>query len=155
MKKIISNVEDVSKFVDFIINEAVDLGVSDIHFEPRKDLFCVRYRLDGDLIDKYYIENSYVQSIISRIKIISNMDITIKRTSQDGRIDFNFEDKNIDIRVASVPLICGEKIVMRILNSSKFDIHIDNLGLSENEKEVIKRVIKSPNGVAIISGPTG
>ena len=83
------------------------------------------------------------------------MDITIKRMPQDGRLDFNFNENSVDIRVASVPVILGEKIVMRILNSGNFKIDIDNLGLYEEEKYLIENIIKSPNGVLIISGPTG
>ena len=154
-KEYFDNVENIEKFVDFIIYNAIKHNASDIHFEPRDDNFYIRYRIDGELIDVYKVNSKNSPTIISRIKIISKMDITIKRMPQDGRVDFKFEDKLVDIRVASVPLISGEKIVMRILNSSNFQIDINNLGLYPQEKEIIEKIIKSPNGVLIISGPTG
>lgn len=154
-KEYVENIESIEKFVDIVIRNAIDNNVSDIHFEPREDNFYIRYRIDGELLDAYEVNFINSSVIISRIKIISKMDITIKRMPQDGRIDFKFGDKNIDIRVASIPLIVGEKIVMRILNSSNFEIDINNLGLYPEEKEVIERIIKSPNGVIAITGPTG
>lgn len=155
MEDLVKDIEDITKFVDDIIVGAIEIGSTDIHFEPRYDYFCIRYRIDGELRDVLKIENSFVNTIISRIKIISNMDITIKRMPQDGRLDFPHRENKIDIRVASMPLINGEKIVMRLLNSSRLEIDIDNLGFYEEEKEMIKKVIKSPNGILIISGPTG
>lgn len=153
--KYIKNILDIAEFVDLIICNAIKNNVSDIHFEPREDYFYIRYRIDGELIDFCKLDSNNSSIIISRIKIISKMDITIKRMPQDGRIDFKFEDKNVDIRVSSVPVIIGEKIVMRILNSSNFKIDIDNLGLYEKERKIIEKIIQSPNGVIIITGPTG
>lgn len=155
MGKFVKEIEDISEFVDSIIVGAMKCGSTDIHFEPRDEYFCIRYRIDGELVDVLKIDNSFFNSVISRVKIISNMDITIKRMPQDGRLDFTFEDKKVDIRVASMPLINGEKVVMRLLNSSNFEIDIDNLGFYEEEKEIIKKIIKSPNGILIIAGPTG
>lgn len=155
MGDVIKKIEEISKFLDDVILKAIEEEATDIHFEPRDEIFCIRYRIDGDLIDKIFLDNSFVHTLISRIKIISNMDITIKRMPQDGRIDFLYENRKIDIRVASIPLVTGEKIVMRILNSSNFEIDIDNLGLYENEKEVIRKIVKSPNGVILTCGPTG
>lgn len=156
MKKIlVDKVENVEDFVNTVISVAIENNASDIHFEPREDAFYIRYRIDGELIDIYKVSSFNAPIIISRIKIISKMDITIKRMPQDGRLDFNFNENSVDIRVASVPVILGEKIVMRILNSGNFKIDIDNLGLYEEEKYLIENIIKSPNGVLIISGPTG
>lgn len=153
--KYIKNILDIAEFVDLIICNAIKNNVSDIHFEPREDYFYIRFRIDGELFDFCKLDSNNSSIIISRIKIISKMDITIKRMPQDGRIDFKFEDKNVDIRVSSVPVIIGEKIVMRILNSSNFKIDIDNLGLYEKERKIIEKIIQSPNGVIIIAGPTG
>lgn len=156
MKKIfVDKVENVEDFVNTVVSVAIENNASDIHFEPREDAFYIRYRIDGELIDIYKVSSFNAPIIISRIKIISKMDITIKRMPQDGRLDFNFNENSVDIRVASVPVILGEKIVMRILNSGNFKIDIDNLGLYEEEKYLIENIIKSPNGVLIISGPTG
>ena len=151
----VQNIENVSEFVDEVIFKAIKNNASDIHFEPREDGLYIRYRIDGELIDFYKISSFNCAIVISRIKIISNMDITIKRMPQDGRFDFKFENKNVDIRVSSIAVILGEKIVMRILNSSNFQIDIDNLGLYEDEKKVIEKMIKIPNGMIIITGPTG
>ena len=156
MKKYyVEKIENVEIFVNEVILNAVSNNASDIHFEPREDNFYIRYRIDGELIDIYKIENTNAPIIISRIKIISKMDITIKRMPQDGRLDFDFNGNLVDIRVASVPVILGEKIVMRILNAGNFRIDIDNLGLYEEERKLVENIIKSPNGVLIISGPTG
>ena len=156
MKKYyVEKIENVEIFVNEVILNAVSNNASDIHFEPREDNFYIRYRIDGELIDIYKIENTNAPIIISRIKIISKMDITIKRMPQDGRLDFDFNGNLVDIRVASVPVILGEKIVMRILNAGNFRIDIDNLGLYEDERKLVENIIKSPNGVLIISGPTG
>lgn len=154
-KEFVEKIVDVEEFVNSVIKNAIENNSSDIHFEPRENNFYIRYRIDGELIDVYEINNFESQVIISRIKIISKMDITIKRMPQDGRIDFDYNGNLVDIRVASVPVIFGEKIVMRILNSGNFKIDINNLGLYEDEKSLIENIIKSPNGVLIISGPTG
>ena len=141
-KNFVEKIENVESFVNDIILNAIKNNASDIHFEPREDNFYIRYRIDGELIDIYQINSLNAPIIISRIKIISKMDITIKRMPQDGRLDFDYNGNLVDIRVASVPVILGEKIVMRILNAGNFKIDIEN-------------IIKSPNGVLIISGPTG
>lgn len=154
-KNFVEKIENVESFVNDIILNAIKNNASDIHFEPREDNFYIRYRIDGELIDVYQINSLNAPIIISRIKIISKMDITIKRMPQDGRLDFDYNGNLVDIRVASVPVILGEKIVMRILNAGNFKIDIENLGLYDEERQLIENIIKSPNGVLIISGPTG
>lgn len=154
-KNFVEKIENVESFVNEVILNAIKNNASDIHFEPREDNFYIRYRIDGELIDVYQINSLNAPIIISRIKIISKMDITIKRMPQDGRLDFDFNGNLVDIRVASVPVILGEKIVMRILNAGNFKIDIENLGLYDEERRLIENIIKSPNGVLIISGPTG
>lgn len=154
-KIIVEKIENVENFVNEVILNAIKNNASDIHFEPREDNFYIRYRIDGELIDVYQINSLNAPIIISRIKIISKMDITIKRMPQDGRLDFDYNGNLVDIRVASVPVILGEKIVMRILNAGNFKIDINNLGLYDDERQLVENIIKSPNGVLIISGPTG
>ena len=154
-KNFVEKIENVESFVNEVILNAIKNNASDIHFEPREDNFYIRYRIDGELIDIYQINSLNAPIIISRIKIISKMDITIKRMPQDGRLDFDYNGNLVDIRVASVPVILGEKIVMRILNAGNFKIDIENLGLYDEERQLIENIIKSPNGVLIISGPTG
>ena len=154
-KNFVEKTENVESFVNEVILNAIKNNASDIHFEPREDNFYIRYRIDGELIDIYQINSLNAPIIISRIKIISKMDITIKRMPQDGRLDFDYNGNLVDIRVASVPVILGEKIVMRILNAGNFKIYIENLGLYDEERQLIENIIKSPNGVLIISGPTG
>lgn len=153
--KYVEKIENVKEFINDVILGAVKKNASDIHFEPREDAFYIRYRIDGNLFDVYKINLLNSSVVISRIKIISKMDITIKRLPQDGRFDIYVNNKNIDIRVSSIPVIMGEKIVMRILNSSNFEIDINNLGFYENEKEILENIIKAPNGAIIITGPTG
>ena len=125
-KNFVEKIENVESFVNEVILNAIKNNASDIHFEPREDNFYIRYRIDGELIDIYQINSLNAPIIISRIKIISKMDITIKRMPQDGRLDFDYNGNLVDIRVASVPVILGEKIVMRILNAGNFKIDKGN-----------------------------
>ena len=155
IKQFIENIENIEYFVNQIIENAIINNASDIHFEPRESNFFVRYRIDGELMDVYEIQKSNYSTVISRIKIISGMDITVRRMPQDGRLDFIFNENKVDIRVASVPVINGEKLVMRLLNSTNFVIDINNLGLYDDEIRLIERIINSPNGVIAIVGPTG
>lgn len=138
-------------FVDRLIQEANHLGSSDIHIEIFEDLARVRIRIDGQLIQRYSIEKRDYPELVNKIKIRSNLDISEKRLPQDGRIQY----QSFDIRVSILPTLHGEKIVMRILGQDASSISIDKVGLSDNEKRNYLEGIKKPNGIILISGPTG
>lgn len=142
-------------FVLQLINEAKDLGSSDIHIEKYEGTCRVRLRIDGKLVERYIINKEDYPALVNRIKIMSNLDIAEKRLPQDGRI-FHKEGKaKIDIRVSVVPTLHGEKIVMRILSSDASNIDIYKLGFSENDLDNYLEGIRRPNGIVLISGPTG
>lgn len=138
-------------FVDRIIQEANRLGSSDIHIEIFEDKARVRVRIDGNLIERYAIDTKDYPELVNKIKIRSNLDISEKRLPQDGRI--NYED--FDIRVSILPTLHGEKIVLRILGHDASAISIDMLGFTEQDKLNYLEGIKKPNGIILISGPTG
>jgi type IV pilus assembly protein PilB len=138
-------------FVDRLIQEANHLGSSDIHIEIYDDYARVRIRIDGHLIQRYTIEKKDYPELINKIKIRSNLDISEKRLPQDGRIQY----EDFDIRISILPTLYGEKIVMRILGHDASSISIDKLGFSAEERLNYLEGVKKPNGIILISGPTG
>ncbi|MBN1521578.1 MAG: Flp pilus assembly complex ATPase component TadA [Candidatus Aureabacteria bacterium] len=144
------------KLVNLIIAQAVKDGASDIHFEPEEKQFRIRARVDGVL---HEIEPSppknLESAIISRVKVMCNMNIAEKRLPQDGRIKVKVASKSVDLRVSSFPTIHGENIVIRILDRSNVLMDIGQLGLSKESMEILQEIIRSPNGVILVTGPTG
>ncbi len=138
-------------FVDRLIQEANQLGSSDIHIEIFADKARVRMRIDGHLIQRYVLDKVDYPELINKIKIRSNLDISEKRLPQDGRIQY----QDFDMRVSILPTLHGEKIVLRILGHDASSLSIDKLGFSQIEKEKYLEGIKKPNGIILISGPTG
>jgi len=138
-------------FVDRIIQEANALGSSDIHIEIYENKGRVRIRIDGHLIERYKVPLESYPELVNKIKIKSNLDISEKRLPQDGRIQYG----DFDIRVSILPTLHGEKMVMRILGQDATGISIDSLGMTEFEKSNYLEGIKKPNGIILISGPTG
>ncbi|MGD8781984.1 MAG: GspE/PulE family protein [Ignavibacteria bacterium] len=146
-----SNVE----YVNQVISSAIKQKASDIHFEVMENAYRVRYRIDGHLTEVSNIKKSRSAAIISRIKIMSNLDISEKRRPQDGRILFAHENKNIDIRVSCLPASFGEKVVLRILDKSQLNLELKSLGLNDAQYELFRNKIKSPFGMILVTGPTG
>lgn len=143
---------------DFLLNtihEAKELGSSDIHFEAFEKQNRVRFRIDGKLIERYIISTDEYPKIINRIKIMGGLDISEKRLPQDGRINLTSENEDFDIRVSSLPTLHGEKLVLRILSKGNLTVNLDNLGFTDKELETYKNAVKKPNGIVLISGPTG
>lgn len=138
-----------------IIHEAKEIGSSDIHFEAFEEQNKVRFRIDGKLIEKYLISLSEYPKIINRLKIMSGMDISEKRLPQDGRINVSTSHEDFDIRVSSLPTLHGEKLVLRILSKNNVAIQLEKLGFNNDEINTYKKAIKKPNGIILISGPTG
>src|SRR5215210_2968366 len=149
--------EDASviQLVHRIITEAVERGVSDIHFEPQDGDMRVRYRIDGVLRDAAIVPQASVPAVSSRVKILSDLDIAERRVPQDGRISMEIEGKHIDLRVATLPAAFGENIVMRILDSSKALIAMETLGMLPQALERFTKAIGQAHGAVLVTGPTG
>ncbi|HPS69895.1 MAG TPA: GspE/PulE family protein, partial [Candidatus Cryosericum sp.] len=145
----------VIRLVNTIITQAIVERASDIHVEPQKDHLRIRYRIDGILQEKQKLPRNIQPGVLSRIKIMSNMDIAERRKPQDGRISLRIENRAIDFRVSSLPTIFGEKIVLRILDKSSAMVPLEDLGFLSDTLSLFNSVISQPYGMIIISGPTG
>lgn len=141
--------------VNVIIVDAIKRKASDIHFDPTRECLMVRIRIDGELQDYAKIPNMLKKNLITRIKIISGMNITETRLPQDGAIKNIVDSYNLDLRVSSLPVIDGEKIVIRILDYSMSLKGLENLGFSEDNLNKINRMISKPNGLILVTGATG
>ena len=156
---VIDEVEDeeasVVKFVNQIVREALDQKATDIHVEPLADNLRIRYRIDGGLVDIAVPDQikSLQASVIARLKIMSKLDIAERRLPQDGRINLQFEGTSIDVRVATVPTVEGESVSLRLLNQEKFNVEL--LGMEEFVLSKIQNILSLPNGIILITGPTG
>ena len=143
------------KMVDQILADAVKQKVSDIHIEPYEDVIRVRYRIDGSLKEILNIDIAAISAITTRIKILSGMNIAERRIPQDGRIETEVEGYPVDMRVSSIPLITGEKVVIRILDKSNYGIGKEKLGMGPELLAKLDKIIKSPFGIILVTGPTG
>ncbi len=145
----------VIRLVNNIISQAIVEGASDIHIEPLEKSLRIRYRIDGILYEKQSFPKSIQPGIISRFKIMSNMDIAEKRVPQDGRISLKFEGRKVDFRVSTLPTVYGEKVVLRILDTSRALMPLEKLGFSAENLKKFEDIINQPYGMILISGPTG
>ena len=153
-----SEVEDapVVKYIQKILLDAISAGASDIHFEPYEKFFRVRYRIDGVLMEIAQPPLAIKDKVASRIKVISKLDISEKRVPQDGRMKIVMsKSKAIDFRVSTLPTLFGEKIVMRILDSSGVKLGIEALGYEPAQQEALMQAIRRPYGMILVTGPTG
>ncbi|MGY6402747.1 type IV-A pilus assembly ATPase PilB [Vibrio parahaemolyticus] len=159
----IDNIEDlsqdespVSRYINQILLDAVRKGASDIHFEPYEKMYRVRLRCDGILIETQQPPNHLSRRLSARIKILSKLDIAERRLPQDGRIKLKLnQDTAIDMRVSTLPTLFGEKIVLRLLDSSSASLNIDKLGYSEQQKQLYLEALRRPQGMILMTGPTG
>jgi len=145
----------VIRFVNLILADAIRKRGSDIHLEPYEKVFRVRYRIDGVLHDVMAPPKQMEAAILSRVKIMANMDIAERRLPQDGRISVKFSNKEVDLRVSSLPTIFGEKIVMRILDKSGVVLDLQKLGFEADDLERFSKIIQTPYGMILVTGPTG
>ena len=145
----------IVRLVNQILSNAVSQKASDVHFDPQENRILVRYRIDGTLRTERILPKTMQQMITARIKILANLDITENRIPQDGRIKTTVDFRAIDLRVSSLPTVFGEKIVMRILDLSQNLTDISKLGFNDVNMERFMREIDKPNGIILISGPTG
>ncbi|MBW1899964.1 MAG: Flp pilus assembly complex ATPase component TadA, partial [Deltaproteobacteria bacterium] len=145
----------IIKLVNHIISQSIKAGASDIHIEPYQDSFKVRYRVDGILYDMLAPPKWIQPALISRVKVMARMNIAEKRLPQDGRIEVKKGNEIIDIRVSTVPITFGERVVLRLLNKTSSLLSLTDLGFEKEKLYLIKELIASPNGIILITGPTG
>ncbi|MFM8579162.1 MAG: GspE/PulE family protein [Planctomycetaceae bacterium] len=145
----------VVKLVQLIITEAVQLRASDIHIEPFEDRIRIRYRIDGRLVERDNPPRRLLGAILSRLKVLSKLDIAERRRPQDGRIKLTADGKDYDLRVSVLPTNHGQSVVMRILDKDNIKVGIRQLGLSEGDFRSFKNLIRRPNGIILVTGPTG
>lgn len=145
----------ITQVADYIIIAASKKGTSDIHFDPREDGLMVRFRIDGDLQDYTLVPKSYEKNLVTRLKLLANMNITETRLPQDGAIKGEFGGEYLDMRVSCLPVSEGEKIVIRILDYTRSLQGIDSLGFNAKNLEKLKRMMRVPNGIILTTGATG
>jgi type IV pilus assembly protein PilB len=143
------------KLVDSIIGDAIRMGASDIHFEMYEKRIRVRYRVDGDLQEMAPLPFKYRAAIVSRIKIMADLDISERRLPQDGRIKIKIGGRTVDLRVSSLPTIFGEKVVMRILDPTALKLDMTKLGFRQPDLDKFETAIHMPYGIVLVTGPTG
>ncbi len=147
----------VVKFVNMMLTEAVKENASDIHVEPYEKSIRIRFRKDGQLFEKYRPPNNIASAISSRLKVMAKLDLAERRKPQDGRIKLKFKDKgDVDFRVNVLPVVDGEKVVMRIMDKSKItNIKLTELGFTNDQYLVLQAVLQKPQGLVLVTGPTG
>ncbi|MEN0110932.1 MAG: GspE/PulE family protein [Planctomycetota bacterium] len=145
----------VVKLVQLMIGEAVQLRASDIHVEPFEDRIRIRYRIDGVLVERDSPPRRLLGALLSRIKILAKMDISERRRCQDGRIKITAGGKELDLRVSMMPTNHGQSCVMRLLDKDNIKVGVRQLGLSERDFRVFQQLIRRPNGIFLVTGPTG
>ncbi len=141
--------------VNLIMRKAIIESASDIHIEPEANILRVRFRIDGILHEILTPSKSLHSAIVSRIKIMSKLDIAEKRVPQDGRVEIDFEGKLIDMRISIIPTVFGEKVVVRLLDKSNVKVSLESLGFENSNVEKLKKLIRRPNGIIFVTGPTG
>jgi len=145
----------VKRLLNLVLMQAIKDKASDIHFEPFEDEFKMRYRIDGTLYEMVPPPVHLALPIVSRIKVMANLDIAERRLPQDGRIELLVQGNPIDLRVSSLPTIFGESVVMRVLDRSNVALDLEKVGLRTDELDNIRQLIHKPNGIFIVTGPTG
>lgn len=143
------------KLVHSVLHEAVVQEVSDIHWEPRKNDFVVRYRIDGKLIRKHVLSSNAARSIVSCLKVMAQMDVAERRIPQDGRMTLSVGQRRVDVRMSSMPTVYGEKIVVRILDPEMAQRPLNGLGMRSEVESGVKTLLKRTNGLILVVGPTG
>ncbi|WP_439622743.1 GspE/PulE family protein [Gemmata sp.] len=145
----------VVRLCNLVISEAVNLRASDIHIEPFSDRVRVRYRIDGVLVERDAVPRRLLAPLLSRLKIMGSIDISEKRRPQDGRIKMTVHGKHFDLRVSLLPSVHGQSAVMRILDRQNIQVNIRDLGFGEEDYLKFQQIIKRPNGIFLVTGPTG
>ncbi len=157
LEELIELAEDnkVKRLLNLVLLQAIKDKASDIHFEPFDDEFKMRYRIDGVLYEMIPPPRHLAMPIVSRIKVMSNLDIAERRLPQDGRIELVVNNSPVDLRVAVLPTMFGESVVMRVLDRTNTALDLDKVGLRHDDLETVRQLIHKPNGIVIVTGPTG
>jgi len=142
----------VIKLVNILVMDAVKDRVSDIHIEPEAEALRIRYRIDGILHEEHLLPKKLQNAIISRIKILADMDIAESRRPQDGKISMKLENKDLDIRVSTFPMVHGENVVMRLLDRASVLLGLKDLGFIKSNLDIFSRMIQQPNGIILVPG---
>jgi len=145
----------IIKFVSLVLSQAVADRASDIHFEPFEDEFKIRYRVDGALYEMAPPPKNLALPVISRVKVMANLDISERRLPQDGRIAITINGRKIDLRVSTLPTQFGESVVLRVLDRSAVNLQIESLGLPKATFDYLLQALSQPNGIFVVTGPTG
>jgi type IV pilus assembly protein PilB len=151
----LANEAPIIKFVNLVLLQAVQDRASDIHFEPFEDEFKIRYRVDGALYEMAPPPKHLALPVTSRIKVMANLDIAERRLPQDGRISLNMGGRQVDLRVSTLPTQFGESVVLRVLDRAAVNLEIESLGLPDFVMKYTQEIIQQPNGIVIVTGPTG
>jgi len=145
----------VVKLVDSIIIQAIDNKVSDVHIEPQEDSLIIRFRVDGELFEHMVLSKRSLSAIVTRVKIMAHLNIAENRLPQDGRVEMEMAEKRVDLRISIMPTVYGEKIVIRILDQSNKMFTLLQMGMSMENYKKYNGIIKAPNGIILVTGPTG
>ena len=145
----------VVKLLNLVLIQAIKDKSSDIHFEPFEDQFRIRYRVDGILYEMVPPPRHFALAVNTRIKVMADMDIAERRLPQDGRIELHMGGREIDFRVSTIPTVFGESVVMRVLDKSALMVSFNKLGLEKDDLEKVNMLIRKPNGIILVTGPTG
>jgi len=151
----LANEVPIVRFVNLVIFQAIQDRASDIHFEPFEDEFKIRYRVDGALYEMSPPPKHLALPVISRLKVMSNLNISERRLPQDGRINFPIANRQIDLRVSTLPTQFGESVVLRVLDRSAVNLDLESLGLPKYIGDYLNEAIQQPNGIFVVTGPTG
>ncbi len=151
----LANEAPIVKFVNLVLMQAVADRASDIHFEPFETDFRIRYRVDGALYEMAPPPKHLALPVISRLKVMANLNISERRMPQDGRINFQHGGKQVDLRMATLPTQFGESVVLRVLDRSSVNLELESLGFPKPVYEFVSEVIMRPNGIFVVTGPTG
>ncbi|MCX6905831.1 MAG: ATPase, T2SS/T4P/T4SS family, partial [Verrucomicrobia bacterium] len=151
----LANETPIIKFVNLVLGQAIQDRASDIHFEPFEDEFKIRYRVDGALYEMAPPPKHLALPVISRLKVMSNLNISERRLPQDGRINYQVGGHQVDLRVSTLPTQFRESVVLRVLDRSSTSLDITALGLPKHSNDYVRAGIQQPNGVLIVTGPTG
>ena len=146
---------NIIKLLDDIIARGIELNASDIHLEPREEFVRIRYRVDGILADADPVPKTKQAALISRVKVMVNLDISESRLPQDGRTNIKMGRNDFDIRVSTIPTIFGEKVVLRMLERKRTLLSLDELGMTADDLSLYRQLIQHKNGMILITGPTG
>lgn len=151
----LANEPPIIRFVNLVLYQAIQDRASDIHFEPFEDEFKIRYRVDGALYEMSPPPKHLALPVISRLKVMANLNIAERRLPQDGRINFQVGDRQVDLRVSCLPTQFGESVVLRVLDRATVNLELENLGMPQAIYDYLVEAIQRPNGIIIVTGPTG